>query len=437
MGYILRVIKKIIPRPVVKLLRPPYHLLLAFLAALFYRFPSRGMIVIGVTGTNGKTTVVELLHAVLKEAGFSVASASSLRFKINSEVEQNQLKMTMPGRFALQKFLRHSSDAGCSYAVLEVTSEGIHQFRNKFISFSVAVLTNVTPEHIESHGSFEKYIAEKLKFFEETARRHGVLIVNGDDPHASRFLAFHARKKYIYSHSSITAQEGATDRKKDISGLRFGNAGVNFSFDGTSFSSCLLGEFNALNIFAVLSVAEALSIPPEKTAEALKKLSGVPGRLEFVQREPFYVIADYAHTPDALQKVYETLRQSFLLPSGAKMHCVLGSTGGGRDKWKRPEMGKIADEMCDTVILTNEDPYDEPPFSIMNDIEKGFSPHRTSKKIIDRREAIHEALASAKPGDAVIITGKGAEPFIMGPENTKIPWDDRVAANEELQRLKH
>jgi len=452
--------------------------------------------VIGVTGTNGKSTVVELIHAILAEAGFKTGSVSSLRFKLGNEEQQNRLKMTMPGRFALQKFLRECVNAGCRYAVLEVTSEGIKQFRNKFIKFDVAVMTNVTPEHIESHGSFENYLEAKLKLFEQVCFAHrgqtqtkhgqsqkyglGISAVNGDDPNAQKFLQFPAKEKYVYNSAFIGVEKNGSAQKMPITEKLTTPEGISFKLQNTTISSHLLGEFNFYNILAAISAALSQKIAIETIKNALAKIHGIPGRLEFVQKKPFAVVVDYAHTPDALRKVYETLRNANpksqnspprripgLRPSEAntfasdpnpKLICVLGAAGGGRDKWKRPEMGKIAAEFCDEVILTNEDPYDESPLEIIKDIEKGLSSKSQIPKfafsansgaspvesqivgfqpksqiVLDRREAIREAIKSAKNGDTVIITGKGAEPYIMGPNNTKIPWDDRKVAKQELK----
>ena len=432
MEKILRLIKKIIPKSFFGFFQPVYHFLLAYFAAMIYGFPSKNLKVIGVTGTNGKSTVVAMLSAILEEAGESVASISSLRFRINGKEQKNTLKMTMPGRFKLQKFLLGAVSVDCKYAVVEVTSEGIKQFRHKGINFFMAILTNVTPEHIESHGSFEKYKKAKAKFF----YRAKIHILNKDDSNLEFFNNIPAQKKVFYSKSDLPS----------------------------NFNLKLSGEFNKENAAAASAAAKELGISEEKIKFALEKIESVPGRLEFVQREPFSVVVDYAHTPDALTKVYKTLRETSLVPSplplAPKLICVLGSAGGGRDKWKRPEMGKIAKEFCDEIILTNEDPYDENPESILKDIESGFSQNPKSeirnpkqipnskseiqnyglwtkdhKLILDRREAIHEALKSAKPGDTVIITGKGAEPWIMGPNGYKIPWDDRKVAREELERL--
>lgn len=396
--------KKIIPRPLFEFFQPIYHWKLAWLAALWYGFPSRKLYVIGVTGTNGKSTVVDLLHAILLEAGESVASASSIRFKINNTEETNTLKMTMPGRFRMQKFLQRAVLEKCKYAVLEVTSEGIKQFRHKGIKFSLAVLTNVTPEHIESHGGFERYRATKAKLFYQTPNH----ILNGEDANIEYFLKIPAKNRIVYT-------------KQDFP---------------TGWSSQLIGDFNKENIVAAYQATRFLGINPEKIKLAIAKFKGSPGRLEFVQREPFSIVVDYAHTPDALEKVYKTLK-TYKNNTESKMICVLGAAGGGRDKWKRPEMGKIAATYCDEVILTNEDPYDEDPAAIVNDVAKGISQmihvNVSSKKILDRKEAIRMAVSQARAEDVVIITGKGCEPWLMGPNGTKIPWDDRAVVRDILE----
>ena len=382
-------IKKFIP----PFLLDWYHLSLAFLGAILYGFPAQKLKVIGVTGTNGKSTVVNLATKVLEEAGFKVASLSSIKFKIGPKEWQNSLKMTMPGRLKLQKFLRQAVIANCQYAVIEVTSEGIKQHRQRFIDFEVAVLTNLTPEHIESHGSFEKYREAKGKLFQACQKIH---IINRDDPNAEYFLQFPAKKKIIYG--------GRTSVKLNLK---------------------LLGEFNYYNALAALQIGLSQGIGLETGKKALEKAEGIPGRMEVICREPYSVIVDYAHTPDALEKVYETI-------TGRKI-CVLGACGGGRDKWKRPELGKIAEKYCDEIILTNEDPYDESPEKILEDIKKGAP---SAQKILDRREAIRKALGLAKPNDTVIITGKGSEPWMCVAKGKKIPWDDREIVREEFRELK-
>lgn len=402
MESLLSLAKKFVPKRIFRFFQPMYHWLLAYAAVVIYRFPAQKLKVIGITGTNGKSTVVAMLSAILEEAGKNVSSISSLRFKIRDREWKNTLKMTMPGRFKFQKFLRDAVLAKCEYAVVEVTSEGIKQFRHKGISFFMAILTNVTLEHIESHGSFEKYLEAKAKLF-YGAKIH---VLNREDKNFEFFRKIPAQKKVFYSKNYFP----------------------------TDFHLKLLGEFNKENAATAYAAARELGISEEKIKSALEKIEFIPGRLEYIQREPFSVVVDYAHTPDALEKVYKTLRFSC-----SKMICVLGAAGGGRDKWKRSEMGKISAEHCDEIILTNEDPYDEPPEAILDEIASGFkeilNKHVDSKKIIDRKLAIREALNSATIGDIVIITGKGAEPWIMGPNGQKISWDDRDIVREELKNL--
>ena len=438
-------IKKIIP----PFLLSWYHFILALFGAFFYRFPSRlrrgyggqaqKIKVIGVTGTNGKSTVVELASKILEEAGYKVASLSSIKFKIGEKEWPNTLKMTMPGRFKIQKFLRQVVNSDCQYAVLEVTSEGIKQHRHRFINFEAAVFTNLTPEHIEVHGSFEKYRQTKGKLFQVTKNIH---VINLDDENAEYFLQFPANKKFSYRISgsrrtSIIGSPTSIIEAKNIQSLP---SGLIFSLDNLEFNLKLLGKFNIYNALAAVSVGLSQGISLEICKKAVEKVKGIPGRMEEVISQPFKVFVDYAFTPAALEKVYQTIKNNF---QPQKMICVLGACGGGRDKWKRPVLGEIAARYCNEVIVTNEDPYDENPLKIMEDIESGFSQIPNSKiqiakyeKILDRRKAIGKALSSAKRDDIVIITGKGCEPWICVARGKKIPWDDRQVVKEELEKLK-
>lgn len=423
----LKIIKRFIPRKLFLFLQPLYHFFLAFWAALFYGFPSRRIRIVGVTGTKGKTTAVELMHEILTEAGFKVASLSSLRFRTRDAGTRNDLKMTMPGRFFVQRFLHNAVKSGCQYVVLEVTSEGIKQFRHRFINFKVAAMTNVSPEHIEAHGGFEKYLRAKLDLFWRLPRT-GTAVLNKDDPNFQRFSAATGASKIFYGKDAIEIN-GSKLAVRDIS---ISDKGIEFNIDGTTIFSPLLGEFNFYNILAVVALGLGEHVSLDKISSAVSGVSGLPGRMEFVQWESFAALVDYAHTPESLRGVYRTLREFNKFKS---LICVLGSAGGGRDKWKRPEMGKIAAEFCDEIILTNEDPYDENPVEILEQIAQGFQQLPAVRKILDRREAISEALKSAKPGDVVVITGKGAEQWIMEPDNIKIPWDDREIVKSEIRKL--
>ena len=384
-----------------------YHWALSFLATVYYGFPSRKLIVIGVTGTNGKSTVVDLTHRIFETAGFSVASASSLRFIIADREWLNESKMTMPGRFFMQKFLWQATQKKCAVVILEVTSEGVRQFRHAFIDFDTVGITNLTPEHIESHGGFEKYREAKLKLFRALSR---------------------SRKP----KRAVAINAGMQDAEMFASAARGADIKYYGRDDELKLNLKLEGEFNKQNALLAAAIASAHGVAPEIIKRALENAEPPPGRLEYVVREPFAVVVDYAHTPDALTKVYETLRSGVRHPS--RMICVLGAAGGGRDKWKRPELGKIADKFCDEIILTDEDPYDEDPQAIINDVKSGVSKH-VPEIILDRKEAIEAAIKKAAPGDTVIITGKGAEPLMAIAHGKKIPWDDRQIARAAIDSL--
>ncbi len=402
-----RLIRKLVPG----FLLSWYHFVLVFLGALIYRFPSQDMLIIGVTGTNGKSTTVDMLSRIFREAGLKTASLSSIRLQILDKERRNTMKMTMPGRFVIQQFLRQAKDAGCTHVVLEVTSEGMLQHRHRFINFYTAVFTNLSPEHIERHGSFENYKRTKGKLF-ETARK--VHVINAQDEHAGYFLQFPADSKVRFS----------LDDARDIVE---NESGVAFRLEDTEFRLNLLGRFNIANALAAIAVARSFDLPLQICSKALEKMAVVPGRMETVVREPFRVIVDYAFTPAALEKVYQTLKTK-----NYQLICVLGAAGGGRDRWKRPVLGKIAATWCDRVIITNEDPYEEDPKKIMNEVYEGTQ--GKGKIVPDRREAIKTALSLAHPGDVVVITGKGSEDSIAVKGGKKIPWDDREVVREELKK---
>ncbi len=398
-----------------------YHFLLAWFGALIYGFPSRKIFVLGVTGTKGKSTTLELINAILESAGKKTALVSSIRFKIANDTTKNTSGMSMPGRFALQRFLRRAVRAGCQYALVEVTSQGVLQYRHRFIDFDAALFTNLHPEHIEAHGSFEKYREAKVLFFEDVAERSRKpkkrLFINEADKSAQYFSAVAGdRAQVIYfSRENFIRKELA------------GGAEV--------MGDWIASDFNLENAAAASGFAESQGISWEKIQHTFQEFRGVPGRLEYVRRDPFAIIVDYAHTPDSLEKVYQRIRQN--ISDRKKMFCVLGAAGGGRDKWKRPAMGKIAADYCDAVIVTDEDPYDENPEEIINEVAKGFSGAYDSEKefikITDRREAIRKAVSMARKGDAVILTGKGSEDWIHVARGKRTPWNEKKVVEEILR----
>ncbi len=409
-------LKRFVPEPVVALLRTPYHYLVNFLAALGAGFPARKLVVIGVTGTKGKSTVSDLIYATLLDGGYAVAVASTIRFAIKDQSEPNLFKMTMPGRGFIQDFLSRAVRAGCTHAVVEITSESTLNFRHLFLDLDALVFTNLQKEHIESHGSFEKYAAAKMRIGKSlvtSRKRPRAIIANADDPASAPYLALPVEKKLPFSYTDAKDVELLPGR-------------VGFIFRGVHFRLQLPGSFNIMNALAAASAAQFAGLSLEKSAAALAKLERVPGRTERIDvGQDFYVVVDYAHTPDSLAALYAAY-------PGRKI-CVLGNTGGGRDTWKRPEMGRIADASCEKVILTNEDPYDEDPRAIVEAMVRGMG--RPPEIIMDRRSAIRTALRTARQGDTVLVSGKGTDPFIMGAHGTKTPWSDARVVREELERL--
>jgi UDP-N-acetylmuramoyl-L-alanyl-D-glutamate--2,6-diaminopimelate ligase len=417
MESILRIGRNLIPKKVFEACQPIYHYALALSGALLYRFPSQDLKVIAVTGTKGKSSTVEMVNAILEEAGLKTAVAGTVRFKIADSSKPNLYKMTMPGRFFLHRFLRQSVNAGCTHAVIEMTSEAAKQFRHKFIAFDALIFTNLAPEHIESHGSYEKYVEAKLsiaKAVAESNKKEKVLVVNADDKEAPKFLTIEGLKKITYSLSQAES-------------LTLHGEGMEFLYKNIQIVSPLKGEFNTYNLLGAISYAESQNISLEVIKKAIAKLKKIPGRVEEIKEsQNFKVVVDYAHTPDSLRALYKAF-------PGKKI-CVLGNTGGGRDTWKRPEMGKIANEYCESIILTNEDPYDEDPRVIVEAMAQTIDPKKL-EIIMDRREALRHAFKKAKAGDAVLITGKGTDPYIMEANGKKLPWSDAKVAREELQSL--
>ena len=423
MEKILAFAKKIIPKKLVAMGRPIYHFLLAFTGAVLYRFPAKKIKIVAVTGTKGKTTTVELVNAILEEAGLKTALVSTLRFKILDKSEDNKFKMTMPGRFFLQNFLRKAVDAGCEWAVIEMSSEGAKQFRHKFINLDALIFTNLAPEHIESHGSYQKYLEAKLsiaKALENSSKDKKVVVSNIDDKEGQKFLDINISSKFAYS---IKNAEPFSLQKE----------GLVMVFDGEKIVSRLTGKFNIYNMLAAATFAEAEGILPDTIRKGLEKVSIIRGRVERIKEgQSFDVIVDYAHTPDSLRELYE----AFL---NQPKVCVLGNCGGGRDKWKRKEMALIAEKYCDQIILTDEDPYDDEPREIVEDMAKEML-HKKPEIIMDRRKAIRKAIRKAmelvKKDGVVLITGKGTDPYIMRKNGVKEEWSDAKVAREELKKLK-
>lgn len=434
-------IKKLTPEFIISF----YHWLWAAGSALFYGFPSKNMVVIGITGTKGKSSTIFMLARILEKAGFSVAVSSSLIFKIKEKEWVNPYHMTMVGRRRLQKFISLAKKAGCKYLLMEVTSEGIKQHRSKFIDFDMALFTNLTPEHLQAHGgSFENYKHTKGKLFDglshsfkktiDGKKIEKIILVNGDDEHSEYFLNFPADKKYVFGESEKTKNKEGVDGKFILSEFNAGSEGIEFSLNKNKMSLSLFGKFNAQNAGMAASCANILGVSFENIAGSLSEIKKIEGRAEYIKAgQNFDVIVDLAHTPSSYDAIFEAVKFS-KKPKG-RVISVFGAAGGGRDKWKRPELGRIAAENSDVIILTNEDPYEEDPKELLQDIKEGIDKSQFSGKldiILDRKEAIKKAVSLARENDIILFLGKGTErTMVVGKE--KIPWNEEDIVLEEIK----
>lgn len=457
-------IKKIIPVKIFKAAQPTYHFLLSFLAALVYRFPSERLIVVGVTGTTGKTTSVYMMAKMLDAAGYKTGYTSTAMFNDGKREWLNDKKMTMVGRFFVQKILSDMVKNDCRFAIVETTSEGVRQFRHRFINYDLLVFTGLYPEHIESHGSFENYKEAKGKLFAhlkkckvkyvdeskrvdtqasalkktDLNRVKKTIIANLDDDYADYFLSFWAEGKIGYKNRDLGIREFENlEKVVEYGDIRVEERETSFKAENVKINLRLLGAFNATNAVTALSVGLSQGITMEKIKKGLEDIDGVPGRMEKIDEgQNFTVIVDYAFEPNAVAKLYEAVK---VIPHKRIIH-VLGSCGGGRDIARRPKLGQLAGENADVVIVTNEDPYDDDPPLIIDQVAIGAD-HEGKKegenlfKILDRREAIKKAFLTAGEKDIVLITGKGSEQAICVANGEKIPWDDRFAAREILKEI--
>lgn len=400
-----------------------WHFPQAVLAAYWYGFPGRKLKVVGITGTNGKTTTTTLIGRMLEAAGKKVAMASTIAMRINGTERVNATKFTTASPWAVQRFLRDATEQGCEYAVLEVSSHALDQHRVWGIHFAAAVITNVTREHLDYHHTLEQYREAKEKLFQVADRG----IVNLDMESPETFLRL-TKQVVTYSTKQRAADVFAEDINIDFHHSRFRVGDV-------SFSLSLPGLFNIENALAMIATGRVLALPLETLQQALRETEGIPGRMELVpNNRGVDIVIDYAVTPDAFEKLYATVLP--LKIPGTKIIHVFGACGE-RDRGKRPIMGKIASEYADVIILTNEDPYYEDAEKILDEIQAGIERKKEGEsffRIFDRRAAIRQALELAEQGDIVLITGKGAEET-MALGTKRISWKERRVIEEELVKL--
>lgn len=380
------------------------HLLKAIRAVKKYNNPANGLIVIGVTGTDGKTTTASLIYHILKESGVKVALISTVAAYIGDKKYDTGFHVSTPQSAMLQAYIAKVKKAGMTHLVLEVTSHALDQHRVHGINFEVGVLTNVTHEHLDYHKTMEKYMAAKAKLL--LASR--VAVLNRDDD------------SYNYMKKRLEGKTIISYGLKD-------NTDVNPK--NHSFKTKLVGTFNTYNSLAALAVSDILEIDPHKVQKAIESFKPPEGRVDVIYDESFKVIIDFAHTPNGIKNILEAMKET--VKSGNIIH-VFGSAGR-RDSSKRPMMGKISSELADTIILTSEDPRNESPEKIAEEIRSGMPIDKQNVRIItDRQDAITQAVALAKKGDIVIITGKGHEQS-MNIGHGEEHWSDHEAVVKALE----
>lgn len=366
-----------------------YHLVVAHFWATYYGNPSSRLKLIGVTGTDGKTTTTTLIYEILKACGLKVSMLSTVHGFVAGTSYDTGFHVTSPDPKVIQKLLRQSVDAGDTHFVMEVTSHGIDQNRVAGMHFAVGVITNVTHEHLDYHKTYERYRDTKLRLFGMSDIR----IVNGDQPD-------------LLTGSTKTMITFGRTEQSDIN-LR-----------NTKFVTKLPGEYNRLNSLAALAVAESLGLDMTAALRAVRQFRGIVGRMEVLSESPFRIIVDFAHTPNALQSVLETVRKT----TRKNLIHVFGCAGL-RDRSKRPLMGAVSSEYADIIILTEEDYRTENLDTIFLQIRSGMQKKRPVLTFPRRSDAIDEAFRKSGPGDTVIITGKGHE-MSLARGVSEIPWND-------------
>ena len=395
-------------------------LALGIIASNFYDNPSSSLKLIGVTGTNGKTTTVTLLFQLFRAMGLKAGMLTTVRNMINSE--EIPSTHTTPDAVELNKLLRRMVDAGCKYAFMEVSSHSVVQKRIAGLEFSGGVFSNITHDHLDYHKTFDEYIKAKKTFFDQLPQS-AFALVNKDDVNGIIMVQNTKALKRSYSISSL-ADFNCRVLENQFSGLQL-------NMDNVELWSKLIGSFNAYNLLAIYSTAILLGQDKMNVLMTISTLDSVEGRFEYVRSDSGITgIVDYAHSPDALKNVLSTIKD---IRSGNEQVITVVGCGGDRDSAKRPIMSKIACDLSDRVILTSDNPRSEDPESILKQMQNGIEKQNTKKtlSIVDRREAIRTAVALARPGDIVLVAGKGHEKY-QEVNGVKYPFDDMGVLKENL-----
>lgn len=431
MAGIRSVVKKLIPKNLFKYVEPYGHLGEAVLVNIVYGFPSRRMRIIGVTGTNGKTTTSFMIHKMLSEAGYNVGLLTTVAYGVNEAISPQVAHMTTVSTPLLQKRLREFKRQGVEWVILETTSHALAQHRVWGIPYEIAVLTNITHEHLDYHGTFERYLMAKRRLF-KIAARHGMRlgVVNADDEHAQTFLSAVPNS---VAYGIRTGELTATDIHMDANGSTYT---AKIGADSLSIRCRIPGEFNIYNSLAAVAVGRKIGLTNAQIERGIAALDGVEGRMTVIDEgQPFTVIVDFAHTPDSFERLLRDVRTS----TKGKLITLFGSAGR-RDKAKRALQGEIAGRYSDKIILTEEDDRDEDGVKILEQIAEGAK--RAGKKhdkdmffIHNRREAIAAALKEAKSkDDTVIFLGKGHEKTIERADGEHA-WNEAEEVRSALRQL--
>ncbi len=432
-------LKAIMPPFLLKSLRPIYHGAAAFIASIYFGQPSKKMVVVGVTGTAGKSTTVQMLSKILNQSGKKTGFITTISFFDGNEEFLNKHGLSMPGGWLLQKQLKQMLRNGSGYAVVECTSEGLAQNRHIGVDFDMALFTNLSQAHIEAHGNFEIYKRAKQKLFAALKMKpakkilpNKIIGVNLDDPYWEQFASFPVNRTF----GITTNQEKHSTVQKIFVAQRVSTQKIGFYLQGIDFNIPLAGQFNLYNALLATAAANELGIKLEAASLALSNFDKIRGRMELVPNNlGFKIIVDYGCEPASFEAALKAAKN---LPHKKLIH-VFGSTGGHRDVTKRFFFGQTSAKFSDSIIVTNDDVYDSDPNAIAQDVELGIKNQELWKGeyevILDRREAIAKALVLAKKDDLVLITGKGSEQFLVLAGNKRIEWDDVETVNEELKKI--
>lgn len=432
-----KLLKKLLPETGLALLS--YHRLKALLAALRYGFPARDLTVIGITGTDGKTTTVGMLTHILNESGMKTGALSTAFFQIGTDITWNPTQKTSPSPFIVQRFLRQCVTAGCTHVVLECSSHGLLQGRVLFTWPMVAGITNISEEHLDYHGSMDEYLKAKSLLFSMLRKISGVAVLNADDRSYGELMNISTPWKISYSTKraiSVTDQDHAALWMTDVK-VNAGNVSGTLR-SSTETAEYMLqipvsGLFNAANALCAIGCAQGVNVMLEDCCKALSSFRGIPGRMEQVDAgQTFPVYIDFTVTPQSYESTLSTLRTSL---KGEGRLLVLTGSCGDRMKEKRPVVGKIVSTYADVTVVTNEDPYTEDPEKIIDEVWAGVDQKKTEAyRIFDRREAIRFLLKKARKEDIVIFCGKGSD-TTMWVKTGQIPWNEREIVAAELRAL--